>query len=121
MYLSYDNMLTYGFYVSGDNDAPTSTCKGSASHAMRGNTSRTTVDSPAQCEPDLTRIHWPVRFWTEPRLHEPMGRALLENSKGYDHKKILHFYYGADIKLLQATGACVTLPTDTDPGRRHRR
>src|SRR5690606_8120414 len=38
------------------------------------------------------------------------GARCLENSLGYDAIGILRCYYGADIELIQATGAC--LPDD---------
>jgi hypothetical protein len=64
-------------------------------------------------EADLTRVHRPAGIRTEPRLHESVGCARLENSKGQDYKQILQFYYGKDIQIAQATGSCVA-PTDTD-------
>ncbi|MCA9633121.1 MAG: hypothetical protein KC766_35960, partial [Myxococcales bacterium] len=38
------------------------------------------------------------------------GARCLENSKGYDYQRILQFFYGSDIELLQATGSCISPP-----------
>jgi len=41
------------------------------------------------------------------------GARCLEANKGYDFRAILQFYYGADIQILTAPGACVQ-PTTPD-------
>ncbi len=115
-YLSYDNpnkgrVLTYAFYVAGDNDQ-TASCKA--------------VDPNAGTEPFVT--YNAGKSWTDVeettlgfQFKDPnnygygqnrgcMGQwsaRCLENDLGYDHVEILRYFYGEDIDILKAEGPCV--------------
>ncbi|MCE7893704.1 MAG: hypothetical protein KJ015_29035 [Myxococcales bacterium] len=109
IYLSYDSMLTYGFYVAGDKDPPPPSCKGagtsSTEHWITYNEGKTGADV------EMTALGYippnqPVYGQNRGCMGQWSARCL-ENSNGYDYDEILRFFYGADIKLLQATGPCV--------------
>lgn len=109
IYLSYDSMLTYGFYVAGDKDPPPPSCKGagtsSTEHWITYNEGKTGADV------EMTALGYippnqPIYGQNRGCMGQWSARCL-ENSNGYDYDEILRFFYGADIKLLQATGPCV--------------
>jgi MYXO-CTERM domain-containing protein len=114
IYLSHTGYLTYGFYVAGDSTVSTSTCKGSSGTTEKyvtynegktgGGVTMTTLGYIPPGQSVYGQNRGCMGQW---------GARCLENTKGYDYKKILQFYYGADIKLLTATGACVN-PPDKD-------
>jgi len=114
IYLSFSNMLTYGFYVSGDNNTPASTCKGSSSHPMEKYVTYNWGLTGTSVKQTSLGYIGPPGYGQNRGCMSQWGARCLENNKGYDYKKILQFYYGSDIKLLQATGTCVNPPADTD-------
>ena len=115
VYLSHTGYLTYGFYVAGDNTVSPSSCKGSS-----GSTEKyvTYNEGKTGAGVQMTTLGYipPGQsvFGQNRGCMAQWGARCLENTKGYDYKQILKFYYGADIKLLTATGSCVTQPADKD-------
>jgi hypothetical protein len=109
IYLSHSDMLTYGFYVAGDKDPPPPACKGSGvsstEHWVTYN------EGKAGADVQMTKLGYiPPNQAIFGQNRGCMGQwsaRCLENSDGYDYLGILRFFYGADIKLLQATGPCV--------------
>ncbi|MBI3204392.1 MAG: hypothetical protein HYZ29_22845, partial [Myxococcales bacterium] len=109
MYLSYDGMLTYGFYVAGDKDPPPPACKGSGTSTTEKWITYNAGKSGADVK--MTALGYippnqPVYGQNRGCMGQWSARCL-ENSNGFDYDAILRFFYGADIKILQATGACV--------------
>ena len=109
VYLSYADMLTYGFYVAGDKSPAPPGCKGtgtsSTEHWITYNEGKTGADV------EMTALGYippnqPIFGQNRGCMGQWSARCL-ESSKAYDYDAILRFFYGADIKLLQATGACV--------------
>lgn len=122
-YLMYNNTLTYGFYVAGDNNTSPPACVG-VSGATEGwvtyNEGQTGTDVEQTA---LGFIHDPADFgYGQNRgCMSQWGARCLENNNGYDALDILRFYYGDDIQVIQAEGECVLpLPGDDsssgDPG-----
>jgi MYXO-CTERM domain-containing protein len=102
MYLSHKGTLTYGFYVAGDSGASKPTCKdssGSTSHYVTYNAGKTghAVDSTS-----LGGVGSQNRG-----CMSQWGARCLDEEKNFTFMNILHFYYGADINVVQAQGACV--------------
>ncbi len=115
IYLSHTGYLTYGFYVAGDSTVSTSTCKGSSGSTEKYVTYNEGKTGGAVKMTTLGYIPPGQAVFGQNRgCMAQWGARCLENTKGYDYKKILQFYYGADIKLLTATGACVNPPADQD-------
>jgi MYXO-CTERM domain-containing protein len=114
-YLSYGNMLTYGFYVSGDPNTSAPSCKGSSSHPMEKYVTYNSGLSGTNVKQTSLGYIGPPGYGQNRGCMSQWGARCLENSKGQDYKQILKFYYGTDIKIIQATGSCVpTAPVDTD-------
>jgi uncharacterized protein (TIGR03382 family) len=114
MYLSYGGMLTYGFYVSGDSKTPASTCHGSSTNAMEKYVTYNWNLSGTSVKQTSLGYIGPPGYGQNRGCMSQWGARCLENNKSYDYKKILQFYYGMDIKILQATGTCVNPPADAD-------
>jgi MYXO-CTERM domain-containing protein len=112
VYLSYGGMLTYGFYVAGDSNASPPGCKD-----YSGSTVKYITYNEGKTGTDVTQTSLgfigPPGYGQNRGCMGQWGARCLENGKGYDYKKILQFYYGADIKLLQATGPCTSTCTPT--------
>ncbi|HMR04554.1 MAG TPA: SpoIID/LytB domain-containing protein, partial [Polyangiaceae bacterium] len=105
MYLSYANTLTYGFYVAGDSGVKAPSCVdsgGSTTKYITYNAGKTGTSVKQ------TSLGWigPAGNGQNRGCMGQWGARCLENSKGYDYKQILRFYYGADIQILTATGPC---------------
>ncbi|MCB9584208.1 MAG: hypothetical protein H6718_02365 [Polyangiaceae bacterium] len=114
IYLSYGQMLTYGFYVAGDSGVKAPSCvgsSGSTEHWVTYNEGK----SGNSVEQTALGYIGPPGFGQNRGCMSQWGARCLENSKGYDYKKILQFFYGSDIKLLQATGSCITPPEPQVP------
>jgi MYXO-CTERM domain-containing protein len=109
VYLMYNDTLTYGFYVAGDNSTAPPACVG-VSGSTEGwvtyneGASGTNVEQTA-----LGFIHDPGDFgYGQNRgCMSQWGARCLENDNGYDYLGILRFYYGDDIVTVQGEGACV--------------
>lgn len=114
VYLSYGQMLTYGFYVAGDSGVKAPSCvgnSGSTEHYVTYNEGK----SGNAVEQTALGYVGPPGFGQNRGCMSQWGARCLENSKGYDYKQILQFFYGSDIKLLQATGSCITPPEPEVP------
>jgi hypothetical protein len=106
MYLTYDGMLTYGFYVAGDPDAAPPGCVGSTGateHYVTYNEGK----SGGDVEQTSLGYIGPPGFGQNRGCMGQWGARCLENDNGYDYDAILRFYYGADIGIVQAPGSCV--------------
>ena len=113
IYLSFGGMLTYGFYVSGDNKTSAPSCKGSSSHAMEKYVTYNSGLSGTGVKQTSLGYIGPPGYGQNRGCMSQWGARCLEANKGYDYKQILQFYYGSDIKLLTASGSCVG-PADGD-------
>lgn len=112
MYLSYDGMLTYGFYVAGDSNVSPPSCVGSS-----GTTEKYVTYNEGKTGADVeqTTLGWvsyPILGQNRGCMSQ-WGARCLENHNGYDYMAILRFFYGDDIQVLTAPGSCVT-PTKPD-------
>jgi hypothetical protein len=120
MYLLYNDTLTYGFYVAGDNNVSPPSCVG-ASGATEGwvtyNEGKTGTDVEQTA---LGWIHNPgeTGYGQNRGCMSQWGARCLENHNGYDYLGILRFFYGDDIMLIQGAGECVleVEPDDDDGG-----
>ncbi len=113
MYLSYGGMLTYGFYVNGDSKTAPPSCKGSSSVSIEKYITYNEGKTGTNVQQTSLGYIGPPGYGQNRGCMGQWGARCLENNKGYDYKQILQFYYGKDIKILTATGSCVT-PVDTD-------
>ncbi len=118
-YLSFNDTLTYAFYVAGDSSLDPPACLGDDADA--GTEKFVTYNE------DKTGTN--VEQTTLGYIHEPgdsgygqnrgcmsqWGARCLENEVGYDYLDILRFYYGADIEVQQAEGPCVNAPEPEPP------
>jgi uncharacterized membrane protein YgcG len=110
VYLSYGGMLTYGFYVAGDSNASPPVCKDYTGSTVKYITYNEGKTGTNVTQTSLGYIG-PPGYGQNRGCMGQWGARCLENGKGYDYKKILQFYYGADIQLLQATGPCTNTCT----------
>ena len=123
-YLSFNGWLTYAFYVAGDSNTDAPSCvdtdNGTASATEKWvtfNNGKTgyNVDQTAlgfQFPEDLN-----VAGYGQNRgCMSQWGARCQENKLGKNSTDILKFYYGADIQILQAEGACVVEPNEAATG-----
>ncbi|NJK32065.1 MAG: hypothetical protein HC927_06400 [Deltaproteobacteria bacterium] len=110
MYLSHDEVLTYGFYVAGDPNTNSPTCVGTPGVGTEGwvtyNKNKTGTGVKQ------TKLGWVFKptdkgYGQNRGCMSQWGARCLENQAGYGYMDILRFYYGADIEVLEAQGACV--------------
>lgn len=109
VYLMYNNTLTYGFYVAGDDNTSPPACVG-VSGSTEGwvtyneGQSGTNVEQTA-----LGFIHDPADngYGQNRGCMSQWGARCLENDNGYDYLGILRFFYGDDIITVQGEGTCV--------------
>ena len=109
LYLMYNSTLTYGFYVAGDNNTSPPACVG-VSGSTEGWVTYNEGRSGTQVEQTaLGFIHDPGDngYGQNRGCMGQWGARCLENDNGYDYVGILRFYYGDDIEIVQAEGACV--------------
>jgi hypothetical protein len=109
-YLSYDSMLTYGFYVAGDSNVQPPGCidvGGSTTGYITYNEGKTGT----AVEQTTLGYVGPPGYGQNRGCMGQWGARCLENNNGYDYLKILQFYYGADIQILTAPGPCVVPAT----------
>ncbi len=109
VYLMYNNTLTYGFYVAGDNSTSPPSCvgvSGSTEGWVTYNEGRSGTDVEQTA---LGFIHQPGDngYGQNRGCMSQWGARCLENDNGYDHLGILRFYYGDDIITVQGEGSCV--------------
>jgi hypothetical protein len=120
MYLSYSEVLTYGFYVAGDPNAAGPGCVGDLSAATEQWVTYNDGQTGTSVEQtQLGFVHQPgdPGYGQNRGCMSQWGARCLENDNGADYLEILRFYYGADVELLFAAGACTgTGDGDGDSG-----
>lgn len=123
-YLSFNGWLTYAFYVAGDanTDAPScvDTDNGTASATEKWvtfNNGKTGYDV------DQTALGFKfpedvntAGYGQNRGCMSQWGARCLENKLGKNSTDILKFYFGADIKILQAEGSCIVPPNKPAKG-----
>ncbi len=121
LYLSYDGMLTYGFYVDGDHGTSPPTCTGSATSGNAGASRERWItynDGKLGGDVSMTPLGFiPTGqsiFGQNRGCMGQWGARCLEDDLGRDYVGILRFYYGADIEIRQAPGSCIE-PIDRAP------
>ena len=110
MYLSFEGILSYGFYVSGDADTSAPDCRG----GPRADTERWVTYNLGKGERSVaqTRLGY-VHQGDDPGYGQnrgcmsQWGARCLENALGYSMREILAFYYGRDIEVLVAAKRCL--------------
>lgn len=109
IYLSHSDTLTYSFYVAGDNGTAPPECIGQGG----GTEGFVTYNQGLSgFDVEQTTLGWvfepgEVGYGQNRGCMSQWGARCLENHNGYDYDAILRFYYGADINVVQAQGACV--------------
>jgi hypothetical protein len=102
-YLTYAGMLTYGFYVAGDSGVSGPDCLD-----VSGGTTKyvTHNDGKSGTSVKQTKLGYvgPPGFGQNRGCMSQWGARCLESS--LDHLGILRFYYGSDIGITTAPGAC---------------
>lgn len=122
-YLAYNGWLTYGFYVAGDNQQPAS-CIDTDNGTVSGTEKWVTFnEGQTVYDVDQTELGFVYPedlnsngYGQNRGCMSQWGARCLENTKGYSSTDIVRFYYGADIELLQAEGACVVAPNQPAAG-----
>jgi MYXO-CTERM domain-containing protein len=110
IYMNFNEVLTYAFYVAGDSDTSPPGCVGN----VNVGTEHWVTYNQGQSGDDVTQteLGW-VFAANEPGYGQnrgcmsQWGARCLENNNDYGYDDILRFYYGADIELTQAQGPCV--------------
>ena len=117
MYLNYNNVLTYAFYVAGDPNTAPPQCVGNVNvgteHWVTYN------EGLSGDQVDQTALGWVFNpndagFGQNRGCMSQWGARCLENNNSYDYVDILRFYYGQDTLITQAEGACVPMGGDGD-------
>ena len=126
MYLNYNEVLTYAFYVAGDSNTSPPQCVGDVNVGTEHWVTYNEGQSGAQVEQTALGFVFDPNdngFGQNRGCMSQWGARCLENNNDYSHEDILAFYYGEDTILTQAQGACVNDlgdgdgdPGDGDPG-----
>lgn len=126
IYLNFNNVLTYAFYVAGDPNTDPPSCIGTPGVGTEGwVTYNAGMSGDAVEQTDLGWVFnvGEAGYGQNRGCMSQWGARCLENSNGYGHEDILRFYYGEDIAFTQAQGPCVmelgdgdTTTTTTDDG-----
>lgn len=113
-YLSYNGVVTYGFFVAGGSAAGPSCIGGNAptEHLVTYNDGRVGTDVE-QTTLGLVIDPSNPSYGQNRGCMSQLGARCLE-AQGRDAADILRFYYGADIEIRQATGSCAA-PVDPPP------
>jgi len=124
-YLSFDNpikgrVLTYAFYVAGDNDQ-TPSCKAVDPNA---GTEKFVTYNAGKSSTDVEETTLGFQFKDPNNYGYGQNRGCmgqwsarcLENDLGYDHVEILRYFYGEDIDILKAEGPCVGSTNEAPEG-----
>lgn len=110
IYLNFNQVLTYAFFVAGDPDTAPPECIGTPGVGTEGwvtyNEGKT---GDAVEQTDLGWVFAPGEngYGQNRGCMSQWGGRCLENDQGYGYADILRFYYGDDIVMTQAQGACV--------------
>ncbi|PRP92201.1 Stage II sporulation protein [Enhygromyxa salina] len=117
MYLNFNGVLTYAFYVAGDPNTPAPSCVGDVDVG----TEHWVTYNENMAGPDVeqTALGWVFEpdengFGQNRGCMSQWGARCLENNNGYGYEDILRFYYGEDTNLTQAQGACIGEVGDGD-------
>lgn len=110
IYLNFNNVLTYAFYVAGDSNTAPPSCVGTPGVGTEGWV--TYNEGKTGNEVVQTDLGWVFNpgengFGQNRGCMSQWGARCLENSNGYGYEDILRFYYGDDIGFTQAQGPCV--------------
>ncbi len=117
-YLAYNNWLTYGFYVAGDPQVAPQSCI-DTDNANVSPTEKWVTFNEGKTLYDVEQTALGFVFPNDINVNgygqnrgcmSQWGARCLENNLGRNSTQILQFYYGADIKILQAQGPCVVEP-----------
>lgn len=110
MYLTYDDTLTYAFYVAGSKSFHGQTCIGTDGGAPTEHwvTYNNGKDGTAVEQTKLGSVFNPSdnEYGQNRGCMSQWGARCLEEA-GSSTLDILQFYYGSDIEVVQATGECV--------------
>jgi MYXO-CTERM domain-containing protein len=110
IYMNYNNVLTYAFFVAGDPDTSAPGCVGNVNvgteHWVTYNEGQS-ADGVTQTELGWVFEPNEAGYGQNRGCMSQWGGRCLENDNGYDYEGILRFYYGADIELTQAQGPCI--------------
>ena len=110
-YLSYNAILTYGFYVAGDNSVVPPDCVGNDANAATEHWVTYNEGKTGELveQTELGFVHQPgdSGYGQNRGCMSQWGGRCLENELGYDAEGILRVYYGDDIEVLKAEGPCV--------------
>ena len=117
-YLSFNGWLTYAFYVAGDPTLTPPSCVDTDNANVAGTEKFVTFNNNKTLyDVDQTTLGFVfpedvnVGGYGQNRgCMSQWGARCLENSNGKNSTDIVKFYYGADIKILQAEGPCVVQP-----------
>jgi hypothetical protein len=110
--LQYEGRQVAGFYVAGA--LPDHDCRGGPVDPTR--TEAYVTYNEGRLGPDVVQTQLGFRH----RDHHPNRGALSQNGSrclgdgGYDYRSILRYYYGEDIAIAQALGACVDIGPSRD-------
>ncbi|HEY0135858.1 MAG TPA: SpoIID/LytB domain-containing protein, partial [Nannocystis sp.] len=115
-YLSFNNtekgrVLTYAFFVSGDNDQ-TANCHGVS---LNANTENYVTYNEGKTWTGVKETSLGFQYKTPSAYGYGQNRGCmsqwsarcLENNKGYKYDAIIRYFYGEDIEIAQAQGPCV--------------
>ncbi len=110
IYLNFNNVLTYAFYVAGDPNTAPPSCVGTPNVGTEGWV--TYNEGKTGNAVEQTALGWVFNvgesgYGQNRGCMSQWGARCLENAEGYGYEDILRFYYGADIVFTQAQGACV--------------
>ena len=117
--LMYQSKFVCAFYVAGAKPS-TSTCKALSSDPDSTNTEKYVTYNEGKTLGNVTAspLGWspgPGKIYAENRGCKSQNGASCLAKKGKKWADIIRYYYGADIKLVKATGSCVN-PTQPDAG-----
>jgi hypothetical protein len=114
--LVYSNVVICSFFVAGAKPS-TSDCVAAAGDPDPTSTEHYVTYNEGKSGSQVTQSSL---GWVNPGNNYNRG-CLSQNGshclslKGRPYPEIVHFYYGADIQLVTATGSCVTPPLDSGP------
>lgn len=115
--LQYGERTIAGFFVAGSRNQPAPDCRGSTDDPT--NTERYVTYNEGLAGDEITQttlgfVH-PTNTYNRGCMSQNGGHCLA--GVGWGYEDILRFYYGADIEIVRAEGACVVEPdAGTPPG-----
>ena len=105
IYLSFGGVLSYGFYVAGDEDTSAPACQG----GPRARTEKWVTYNEGRGDLGIKQTALGYVHQTQDPGYgqnrgcmSQWGARCLENARGYSTNEILAFYYGRDIELLMS-------------------